>query len=328
VGSGLILLVIVGAWLAFFVQLALRSNETTNVLGTVDKFHDAMRVLSRREAGPRTRSGATVEGPGRGRRPGPGFDPGPGTPAPVPTARRTSAVASATYAPSTAAPLLEADRRRAEAAARRTRVLLGLAATAVVTLVAAAAFSWWLLVPHLLVDLVLGGLVVHLRALSLGRAAAEQRVAEALARERAAARAAAAAARSVEVRRPLPVVRRPVQIHVAGVPDRMPARPGPLTPPLAAPAPNELLVPAARAERPVQARRVRGAQGASWSPVPIPVPTYLSAPTAPRRAADLTRSGAAPERRPSSAPEVGLHDAAPVEHTQQQQQQHRRAVND
>jgi ribosomal-protein-alanine N-acetyltransferase len=52
VGSGLILLVIVGAWLAFFVQLALRSNETTNVLGTVDKFHDAMRVLSRRQAAP------------------------------------------------------------------------------------------------------------------------------------------------------------------------------------------------------------------------------------------------------------------------------------
>jgi len=92
VGSGLILLVIVGAWLAFFVQMALRSNETTNVLGTVDKFHDAMRVLSRRQAaaGPREQ----VRG-----RPGPGPDPGPGTPAPVPAPRRTSAVAGPALRP-------------------------------------------------------------------------------------------------------------------------------------------------------------------------------------------------------------------------------------
>jgi hypothetical protein len=332
VGSGLILLVIVGAWLAFFVQLALRSNETTNVLGTVDKFHDAMRVLSRRQAGPRGRDEAAHGTPA----PGPGLDPGPGTPAPVPTTRRTAAVASSSVLPgnSTAA---DPARRRAEAAARRTRVLTGLAVAAVLTLVGAATLTPWLLLPHLLIDLLLVGLVVHLRALALGRAAAEQRVAQALARERAAQRATsrattattttttrtASAARppagSVEVRRPVPVVRRPVQIHVAGVPDRMPARPRPL--------PASLPVPAARRELAPEAP-VRGAQGESWSPVPIPVPTYLSAPTAPRRVVDLTRSGTYPERRPSSEPEVGLHDVAPVQPAVEREVEQRLAVND
>ena len=48
-GSGLILLAIVGAWLAVLVPMALRKHDASN-LGTVDKFHDAMRVLSRRDA--------------------------------------------------------------------------------------------------------------------------------------------------------------------------------------------------------------------------------------------------------------------------------------
>ena len=50
-GSGLILLLIVGAWLAVLVPMALRSHDAAAALGTVDKFHDAMRVLSRRDSG-------------------------------------------------------------------------------------------------------------------------------------------------------------------------------------------------------------------------------------------------------------------------------------
>jgi hypothetical protein len=134
---------------------------------------------------------------------------------------------------------------------------MGLAGAAVLTLVGAATLSLWWLLPHLLVDLLLVGLVVHLRAVAQARAAAEQRVAEALARERAASRAAEAAARSVEVRRPVPVVRRPVQILVAGVPDRMPPRPRPLT----APAPIPCRPPATRSRSArlarCAARRVR-----------------------------------------------------------------------
>jgi hypothetical protein len=49
VGSGLILLVIVGAWLAVLVPMALRSHETSASLTSVDRFSDAMRVLSRRD---------------------------------------------------------------------------------------------------------------------------------------------------------------------------------------------------------------------------------------------------------------------------------------
>jgi hypothetical protein len=49
VGSGLILLVIVGAWLAVLVPMALRSHESAASLTSVDRFSDAMRVLSRRD---------------------------------------------------------------------------------------------------------------------------------------------------------------------------------------------------------------------------------------------------------------------------------------
>lgn len=48
-GSGLFLLVIVGAWLAVLVPIALRSHDTSTSLSSVDRFNDAMRVLSRRE---------------------------------------------------------------------------------------------------------------------------------------------------------------------------------------------------------------------------------------------------------------------------------------
>jgi hypothetical protein len=321
VGSGLILLIIVGAWLAFFVQMALRS-ESTDVLGTVDRFHDAMRVLSRRQAaaGPREQA---VHGT-----PGPGLDPGPGTPAPVPTSRRTSAVAGPVLAasPSGAGGGEDAARRRASAAARRARLLTGLAVTAVLTLLG-ATLSSWLLALHVLVDLLLVGLVVHVRTLRRSRAAADQRPVQASSVQGSSVRVRlqgrAAEAGSVQVRRPVPVVRRPVQIHVAGVPDRMPPRPRPLPGSVGVPAP--LPVPVARSEQAPLARQVRGAQGEAWSPVPVPAPTYLSAPPAPRRVVDLTRPAGAVERRSSTGPEVGLHDVAPAP---EQAVDHRWAVND
>ena len=48
-GSGLILLVIVAAWLAVLVPMAVRSHDSSSSLSSVDRFNDAMRVLSRRE---------------------------------------------------------------------------------------------------------------------------------------------------------------------------------------------------------------------------------------------------------------------------------------
>jgi len=248
VGSGLILLVIVGAWLVVLVPMALRSSDVSNALGSVDKFHDAMRVLARRDARAAAREAGTDVPPD---------PPGGGEPAPVPY-RRSSACSP------------EAARARATAAARRAKVLVALVALAVLTLIGAVIGPQWLLAPHLLLDLLLVGFVVHLRRLAVARD------------WRAAMAARAAAPRRSRER---VAVRHPA--HVAGIPDRMPPRPLPL---------------GATVPVPVQVTRsdagpaaVRGAQGEQWSPVPVPTPTYLTAPTAPaapRRVVDLTRAGA------------------------------------
>ncbi|CAN5332157.1 hypothetical protein BH24ACT10_BH24ACT10_15230 [soil metagenome] len=72
---------------------------------------------------------------------------------------------------------------------------------------------------------------------------------------------------------------------------------------------------------------VRGAQGEAWSPVPVPTPTYLTAPTAPaapRRVVDLTRAGAYAEGLPTDL-EVGIVDEGPQ---LDESLDRRRAVND
>ena len=284
-GSGLILLVIVGAWLAVLVPMALRSSDAANALGSVDKFHDAMRVLSRRDARAAARE-AEDEVP-----PDP---PGGGEPAPAPY-RRSSASSP------------EAARARAHAAARRAKVLVVLVALAVLTLVGAVVGPLWLLAPHLLIDLLLAGCVVHLRRLAVARAERDWRAAMA-------ARAAAAPRRTRE-RVVAPAVRHPV--HVAGVPDRMPPRPLPL----------DASLPAACVEQegPAALAPARGAQGEAWLPVPVPIPTYLTAPTAPRRVVDLTRPGAYADGLAAAEREVGIVDEGPQ---LDEILDRRRAVND
>ena len=286
-GSGLILLAIVGAWLAVLVPMALRRYDTSHIV-TVDKFHDAMRVLSRRS--------------------GPDQDPDPGTPAPHPGRFRitTDAVRS------------RAEARRARpalsAAARRRRLLAVLVTVSLGSLAGVVLGPLWLLAPHLLADLALVAFVVHLRRTAVARAEREWRSAmrpPAAARPRQAAPRPAArppapapAAPATQAR---PVLRPPA--HVAGIPDRMPPRPAPLV----APAPA---VPAAR-----------GAQGEAWSPVPVPTPTYLSAPTAPRRVVDVTRPGSYAEGDGVSDAEreLGIVDEGPQ---LDEILERRRAVND
>lgn len=281
-GSGLILLVIVGAWLVVLVPMALRSSDVSNALGSVDKFHDAMRVLSRRDARAAAREAGDDVPPD---------PPGGGEPAPVPY-RRSSASSP------------EAARARAVAAARRVKVLVALVALAALTLVGAVVGPLWLLAPHLLLDLLLGGFVVHLRRLAVARAERDWRVAMA---------ARAAAPRRAAERVVAPAVRHPV--HVAGVPDRMPPRPLPLA----------ASVPEQAAPVEVVAAAVRGAQGEAWSPVPVPVPTYLTAPTAPRRVVDLTRPGAYADGLAAAEREVGIVDEGPQ---LDEILDRRRAVND
>jgi len=244
VGSGLILLVIVGAWLVVLVPMALRSHDSASAVGTVDKFHDAMRVLSRRDALARIGS-ATVAGRGGDRE------------------RKA-----------TAAPTLSVE-------ARRRRVLLVLGGTAIALLVGAVVGPAWLLVAHLLVDLLIAAYVAHLRQQALQRRERAGRVARPRAeREPLPSARAAAVAEPVRTARRSP--RFDVPAHVAGVPVRMPARVtiDPLALPLGT--------------RPEQAppAPARGAQGAPWQPVPVPVPMYVTAPKAPRQVFGISRAAA------------------------------------
>ncbi len=231
-GSGLILLVIVGAWLAVLVPMALRSHDSATSLRSADRFSDAMRVLSRKSARDVL----------------------------VPRRSYSSVVLSETR--SAFLSVLEPDpvgTARRTAAERRLRSLLVLLGTALVTLGLGIYGVPGLLVVHVLCDVLLVAFVVHLRRQAV------LRVHRPVARVRA---------------RPSPVRRAP---RIAGIPDRMPTRPAPLT--VALPA------PAARYEdRPVAATGTEG----SWSPVPVPLPTYVGKQTAPvrqRRVLDLTKPG-------------------------------------
>ncbi len=226
-GSGLILLVIVGAWLAVLVPMALRSHDTAASLTSVDKFSDAMRVLSRREERREERR-AVVLPP----RPSVEVDLGP--------------------------VLTVAERRR-----RTLMVLLG---TALLSLGLALFGVPLMLGLHVTCDLLLVGFVVHLRRQAVLKAqrAARQRVRRAPLLAPAAAPAQAS--------------------RVVGIPERMPRRPEPLGITLPAPAAR---YDDASAAAPLTV-------DTSWSPVPVPVPTYVGkavAPSRPPRVLDLTKPG-------------------------------------
>lgn len=236
-GSGLILLVIVGAWLAVLVPMALRSHDSSTSLSSVDRFSDAMRVLSRREQ------------TGRG-------------------AARTFVVPRRPVVEDRA---LE-DRVAVPIEVRRRRVLLALVGLSVaVTLLGLVGVGSALLA--LLPAGLAVGYVVHLRRQAILKA-------ERLRRRAAAQRRAGGT--PARQRRAVPRVR------IAGIPDRMPSRPVPLTAPLPA--------PAARYEdpQPVAASGSSSTSSSTWSPTAFPVPTYVTAPVAPPRpprVLDLTRPG-------------------------------------
>ena len=279
--SGLILLVIVGAWLAVLVPMALRSHDSGRSLSTVDKFHDAMRVLSRRDA---------LDGPGPD---GPPRPPSPGTPAPRPLAAPAAGVSLA---------------------ARRRRVLVGLAVTALALLVAGLLGPRWLLAAHALADLLLVAYLGHLRHQTVVRHEREWREAlgeripaapraTALAAPRAVARPAAGSAARV-LTRPAnraagsATVRHAAPGRIAGIPDRMP--------------PRELPVVAEVTAGPPVPAPVRGAVGEPWAPVPVPLPGYVTAAKAPRRVLDLTRPGEWSDGVAAAERELGIDDRGPA----------------
>jgi hypothetical protein len=301
VGSGLILLLIVGAWLAVLVPVALRSHEASSALATVDKFSDAMRVLSRRRGAAQGGGsrGAAQGGGSRGAAQGGGSRgaaQGGGSRGAVRAPNDAEGQTGVDAPASTPESAAECTRRPGPTpAVRRLRALVALVVGAVATLVGALVGSLWLLVPHLVTDLVLLGFVCWLRSQAVAREEREWRRAMG-------ERRPVAPSTSVRVHAPrgaAAVVAPPVR--VAGLPDRMPSRAS------LDPAPQRLVaVPAAR----IGATPVRGAQGEPWQPVPVPVPTYVSAPAAPRRVLDLTRPAAAASLS-SAERSLGIDDSGP-----------------
>lgn len=297
-GSGLILLAIVGAWLAVLVPMALRRYDASN-LGTVDRFHDAMRVLSRR--GPEDPDAARVEVESVEEAPG-----------------RLRGAASSVRSGLADRRASRSEKRAAKqpltAAARRRRLLGLLVLASIGTLVGTVLGPLWVLAFHLQADLLLVAFVLHLRRSAMARLERDYRSAGRPDRPaRPAARPAGARPADARVADPAaPALRAPA--HVAGIPDRMPPRPMPLGAPVA--------VPAARYE---ELPPARGAQGEAWSPVPVPAPTYLSAPTAPRRVVDLTTPGAYADGLADAERELGIVDEGPE---LDEILERRRAVND
>jgi hypothetical protein len=226
VGSGLILLVIVGAWLAVLVPMALRSHDSSTSLSSVDRFNDAMRVLSRREQAGRGSVRSFV--------------------LPARPVERPAGV---------------------PVAVRRRRVLLSLVGLTALCLVAGLVGSAWGYVLTPVFAALAVAYVVHLRRQAVRK---QERLFEAAMRERRHPVAPRAGSAWGSDRQPQ---------RVAGIPDRMPGRPTPLSAPLPA--------PAARYEDPHPV-------GDTWSPPAFPVPTYVNAPMAPPRpprVVDLTRPG-------------------------------------
>jgi hypothetical protein len=231
VGSGLILLVIVGAWLAVLVPMALRSHDSASSLSSVDRFNDAMRVLSRREQSNRAAARSFVL---------------PAPPADDP-------------APRPAVPV----------AVRRRRVLVTLTALTAASLLLGLLGSTWAYLLFVLFAALTAAYVVHLRRQALRK---QERAYRQAMRSEGSAWGTYDGSTWAQAQR------------VAGVPERMPARPAPLTAPLPA--------AAVRYEDPQPMAAT--AVASTWDAVEFPVPTYVNKPVAPPRpprVLDLTRPG-------------------------------------
>ncbi|MFF2960497.1 gephyrin-like molybdotransferase receptor GlpR [Streptomyces sp. NPDC057963] len=300
--SGLIYAVIVGAWAAYLVPMWLRRQDELNEARPTERFSTAIRLLSGRAAMERRYAkelrGRTAE------EAGPDADPD------VATDRLDSVDVRAFAAPPahTEARMHDpvrtperADRERPEPAAgsarrarprsggadaervrraqrlqvlarrRRTTVVLFLAFTlgAVVAAVGGLGFLWAPAVPAVL----LSAYIVHLRS--------QERRRFAFTMDRRRAEVAAQHLRENRPRRHQPAASAPAEA------DEEPEARHPEPEPAPAVSPQEAgrraLVEQTDHAEWVDQQRERGrAQGDSWEPVPVPLPTYVTAPVAPR----------------------------------------------
>lgn len=311
--SGLIYAVIVGAWAAYLVPMWLRRQDELNEARPTERFSTAIRLLSGRGAmerryakelrdrdperpdsdidpdavtehlstvdvrafaAPRTE----VRPPDQVRAPAPAR-PGPGGTAHGPAAPGTGTAQAEPPAPGslrqrrqrprpggTAAE--RARRSKVLARRRRTTVMLFLTFTAgsVVAAVGGLGFLWAPAVPAVL----LSAYIAYLRA--------QERRRFVVVMDRRRAEAAAARLRETR-RRPAPPAPRPEP--AAERPDPLPEpEPAPVSPQEAG---RRALVEQTDHAEWVDQQRDRGpASGDSWDPVPVPLPTYVTAPVAPR----------------------------------------------
>ncbi|MFI5531593.1 hypothetical protein ACIA8O_23965 [Kitasatospora sp. NPDC051853] len=309
--SGLIYAVIVGAWAAYLVPMWLRRQDELNEGRPTERFSTAIRLLAGRSAMERRASRALGEETPRsdtGDEPVPGDVgdptgapteamavgdlPGRGTaPAGAPAPEAAPGAPAAPAAPGTpSAPAREpahgSTERRARLLARRRRMVttlfLAFATGAVAAAVLGVAFLWIPAVPALLLTLYIG----HLRRLERQRyevkldrtraAHAAERLRE-RERTRAAAVPAAAPVPADGAAEAVPTPRQdaaPVREAATGRSAR---------PHLRLATTDSALVEATDHEEWVDGMRDRAPAGPdSWEPVPVPLPTYVTAPVAPR----------------------------------------------
>ncbi|WP_405710306.1 hypothetical protein OG264_16625 [Streptomyces xanthophaeus] len=271
--SGLIYAVIVGAWAAYLVPMWLRRQDELNEARPTERFSTAIRLLSGRAGMERRYAKGLRERGAEESDPEPRSDPD----AVTETVDSVDADARAFVVPPTrteqprpAAPGREqrAERARREqrlqvlARRRRTTALLFLVFTlgAVVAAVGGLGYLWAPAVPALL----LSSYIVHLRV--------QERRRYEFTMDR---RRAEAAARHLRENRPR---RREPEAAAGSEPDPAP----PVSPQEAGR--RALVEQTDHAEWVDQQReRERGpARGDSWEPVPVPLPTYVTAPVAPR----------------------------------------------
>ncbi|MEV7020581.1 hypothetical protein [Kitasatospora sp. NPDC093558] len=312
--SGLIYAVIVGAWAAYLVPMWLRRQDELNEARPTERFSTAIRLLAGRSALERRAARALGDEPRDDEQSSDGppardeaVSGDPGHREPEPPAER----------PERPAPAVPGGvERRARLLARRRRMVtalfLAFALGAVVAAVAGLAFLWVPAVPAVLLTLYIG----HLRRLErqryevkLDRVRAAQAAERLRKREqqRAEARAAADEAQTAVVAPPEPVapaeprvVRRP---HLRLATEAEEAAGGASS--------ASALAEATEHEEWVDGMRERGAAGPdSWEPVPVPLPTYVTAPVAPRvsRGLDLSAPGTWTAGRPAESRNTPLFD--------------------
>ncbi|EPD56851.1 gephyrin-like molybdotransferase receptor GlpR [Streptomyces sp. HGB0020] len=340
--SGLIYAVIVGAWAAYLVPMWLRRQDELNEARPTERFSTAIRLLSGR-AGMERRYAKDLRGrstdagepsaddPGtvtgsvdvrafamppnrpktRAEAPEPAqaqASPSPSAQSPVPAPARKR-VPAPRRTPAQEAAAARARRSKVLARRRRTTVTLFVAFTlgAVVAAVGGLAFLWAPGVPAVL----LSGYIAYLRTQERRRFAYQM--------DR---RRAEAAAQRLHERARQPRRRTATAEADADEPDEGPAQG--TDPGLSALAADRraLVEQTDHAEWVDQQRerQRRPGHGDSWDPVPVPLPTYVTAPVAPRATSDVdlgapdtwssARSGPVARDQETPAEQSAEHDAA------------------